>query len=209
MKFDSQRHRRRSIRLRGFDYSQPGAYFVTVCTKDRAPILGSVDNWQMHLNEFGSIVRECWCDLPNHYPYVQLDEFVLMPNHIHGILIICPDVGAGSEPAPTPPITQKRHGLPEIIRSLKTFSARRINELRGTPDTAVWQRNYWEHIIRNGKSLDRIRAYISTNAERWHLDRENPERTGVDEIERQTFALETYTTKSLSAQRSNAHRETA
>jgi len=199
MKSHSQRRGRRSIRLRDFDYSQPGAYFVTICTKDRAPLLGSVDDWQMRLNEFGYIVRECWCDLPNHYRYVQLDEFVVMPNHIHGILIIGPDVGAGSEPAPTTPTTRKRHGLPEIIRSFKTFSARRMNERRKTAGFAVWQRNYWEHVIRSQKSLDRIRAYISTNAERWHLDRENPERTGVDEIECQTFAAGTYATKSVSA----------
>ena len=98
-----------------------------------------------------------------------------MPNHVHGIIIIR-DVGAGSEPAPT----TKRHGLPEIVRQFKTFSARRINRRRGTPGQPVWQRNYYEHIIRHEESLNRIRDYILTNPLRWNLDRENPNRTGED-----------------------------
>ncbi len=107
---------------------------------------------------------------------VQLDAFVVMPNHVHGIIVITNPVvagagcvGAGSEPAPT-----KSYGLPEIVLQFKTFSARRINDVRGTPGTPVWQRNYYEHIIRNERSLNRIRQYIAENPMRWAFDRENP-----------------------------------
>ncbi|GIV89164.1 MAG: hypothetical protein KatS3mg055_1682 [Chloroflexus sp.] len=168
------RPNRRSIRLKGYDYFQPGAYFITICTKDRACLFGEVVNGEMRLNALGQIVQDVWHDLPNHVSNVVLDAFVVMPNHVHGITIIRDDtvVGAGSEPAPTTP-TKKHHGLPEIVRQFKTFSARRINEMRGTPGVSVWQRNYYEHIIRDEQSLNRIRAYIANNPLRWALDREN------------------------------------
>jgi len=173
MRYDPQKHHRRSIRLKGYDYSQAGAYFITICTKDRACLFGEVVDGEMRLNALGQIVQDVWHDLPNHVNVV-LDAFVVMPNHVHGIVIIPDDtvvvVGAGSEPAPT----TTRHGLPEIVRQFKTFSARRINELRGTPGLPVWQRNYYEHIIRNEESLHRIRAYIANNPLKWALDRENP-----------------------------------
>jgi REP element-mobilizing transposase RayT len=159
---------RKSIRLRGYDYSKPGAYFVTICVKDHAHLFGSIQNSAMRENEFGEIVRTCWNDLPRHYPSVKLDAFVIMPNHIHGIIVIVDDdhvgVGAGLKPAPTTNTnTPKHHGLPEIIRALKTFSARRINEIRKTPGIPVWQRNYYEHIVRSESALDQIRKYIANN----------------------------------------------
>jgi REP element-mobilizing transposase RayT len=193
--YDPSCHHRRSIRLKGYDYSQAGAYFITLCVQDRECLFGSVVDDEMQLNEHGQIVWDVWYDLPNHVSNVVLDAFVVMPNHVHGILIIndgvvgAGSVGAGSEPAPTStttlpgptsttrentPTTTKRHGLPEIIRQFKTFSARRINELRGTTGTLVWQRNYYEHIIRDEAALNRIRKYIANNPLQWALDRENP-----------------------------------
>ncbi len=133
----------------------------------------------MVLNAYGEIVREAWFDLPNHYAHVELDAFVIMPNHIHAIIVLVAEpVGAGLKPAPTPAPT--RHPLSEIVRALKTFSARRINTRRGTPGAPVWQRNYYEHIVRNERSLDAIRRYIAENPLRWHLDRYNPDATGPD-----------------------------
>ncbi len=179
MTYDPARHHRRSIRLKGYDYSQPGAYFVTICTHQRRCLFGDVVDGEMRLNEAGGMVEWTWYDLPNHIDNIELDAFVVMPNHVHGIIIIrepvvgAGSVGAGSEPAPT----TKRHGLPEIVRQFKTFSARRINRWRGTPGTPVWQRNYYEHIIRDEQSLNRIRQYILENPIRWQLDRENPDRT--------------------------------
>ncbi len=197
MGYDGDRRRRRSIRLAGYDYTQAGAYFVTICTEGRECLLGEIVDGEMRPGDAGAIALAAWNDLPRHYARVRLDTFVIMPNHVHGIIVLTDDVaadvgtgivgadaaglgvGAGLKPAPT----QRRHGLPEVVRAFKTFSARRINELRGTPGVPVWQRNYYEHIIRNAASLERIRTYIETNPERWSLDRENLQRSGMDRLE--------------------------
>jgi len=116
--------------------------------------------------------------LPHHYPHVALDAFVIMPNHIHGIIVLADPtvVGAGFKPAPT--MVNKRHRLTEIIRAFKTFSSRRINESHGTPGRPVWQRSYYEHVIRNENDLDEVRKYIVNNPLKWDLDKENPENWG-------------------------------
>ena len=168
--------RRRSLRLPGYDYSRPGAYFITAVTRHREPLFGEVVNGVMRLNAFGEIVWACWHDLPNHYPHVQLDAFVVMPNHIHGIIVLVDDDAdgrGGSETGGGGSETRPHHGLPEIVRALKSFSARRINALRGTPGQPVWQRSYYEHIIRDEGALRRIRRYILTNPLRWENDRAN------------------------------------
>lgn len=169
--------KRKSIRLSGYDYSRPGAYFVTICVKDHTHLFGSIQNSIMRENEFWKIVRECWDVLPRHYPSVKLDAFVIMPDHIHGIVVIVDDgntVGAGLKPAPTNTTnTPKRHGLPEIIRALKTFSARRINEICKSSGIPVWQRNYYEHIIRTEPALRQIRRYIEENPANWRKDADN------------------------------------
>jgi putative transposase len=168
---------RRSVRLKGYDYTQPGAYFVTVCVRGRECMLGQVIDDQMVLNEAGRIVDAAWRDLPNHYPQVGLDAFVVMPNHVHGIIVLNEDttsgVGAGFKPAPTGKPT-KRHGLPEVVRGFKTFSARRINEYRDTTGSPFWQRNYYEHIIDGDDQMDRIREYINNNPYAWETDEDNP-----------------------------------
>jgi REP element-mobilizing transposase RayT len=178
----AQQHRRRSIRLKGYDYSQPGAYFVTVCVYLRSCLLGEVLEGEMRLNKSGHIVEACWNDLPDHYAHVQLDAFVIMPNHVHGVIVLTHDggtdrvnVGAGFKPAPTGPQgTAKRHGLPEIVRAFKTFSSRRINEWRRMPGAPVWQRNYYEHVIRGDAELNGIREYVHSNPARWLEDRYHP-----------------------------------
>ena len=160
---------RRQTRLKDYDYAHPGAYFMTICTKERHCLFGEIDNEEMKINDYGEIVRQSWLDLRQHYPNVQLDAFVIMPNHVHG-LVFLEDVGAGFKPAPT----GKHHPLPEIIRAFKTFSARHINKLRHSAGKPVWQRNYYEHVIRRDESLAKIREYIEYNPLRWALDRENP-----------------------------------
>jgi REP element-mobilizing transposase RayT len=188
MHHTNKQYHRRSIRLNGYDYTQPGAYFVTICTYNRMCLFGEVVDGQMRLNELGRLVESTWQDLPNHVTNIELDAFVVMPNHVHAIIII---VGAGSEPAPTiamaQPTPTKRYGLPEIVRQFKTFSARRINEHRGTPGAPVWQRNYYEHVIRNEDSLTMIRRYIAENPLRWQLDRENPQALGEDDVWNRLF----------------------
>ncbi len=171
MTFDSRRHRRRSIQLEGFDYSRPDAYFVTICAHRRLCRFGEIEECEMRLSEAGALARETWENLPAHYPHVILDAFVVMPNHIHGIIVLTDNVvGAGLKPAAT------RHGLPEIVRAFKTFSARRINENRGVRAAPVWQRNYYEHIVRDEAALDRIRGYIAGNPANWAQDPDNPAR---------------------------------
>jgi putative transposase len=158
---DAPQRNRRPIRLQGYDYSQAGAYFITVCTQNRECLFGEIANGEMRLNHAGRVVVSVWDGLPGHYSHVELDTMVIMPNHFHGIIVLAP-VGA------------VRHGLSEIVRALKTFSSRRINELRQTPGAKLWQRNYWEHIVRNETELNRIREYIHNNPAQWELDKLHP-----------------------------------
>jgi putative transposase len=131
MKSDSKDHHRRSIRLKGYDYAQIGAYFVTIVTQSRKCLFGEIVEAEMRLNDAGRIIQTAWNDLPNHYANVEVDTFVVMPNHIHGIINLADlPVGAGFKPAPTNAGTH--HGLSEIVRAFKTFSARRINNSRNT-----------------------------------------------------------------------------
>ena len=167
-----------SKRLRKYDYSQPGAYFVTICTADRQCIFGEIMDGEMQLNKNGIIVAEQWAGLPSHHANVSLDEFVIMPNHIHGIICLSDtsqsSVGAGFQPAHSSPPTKSNHGLPEITRGFKTYSSLTINRLRGTSGKPVWQRNYYEHVVRTENDLHAIRKYIVENPLKWELDPENP-----------------------------------
>lgn len=176
--------RKNSLRLKGYDYSGPGAYFVTFRVKGRQCILGEIVNGHIHLSPIGNIVEGVWQDLPTHYPNVILDAFCVMPNHVHGIIVIndhyesagasLTSVWVGFKPTqtiPSPAPAICRHGLPEIIRGFKTFSAKRINEYRNTLGIAFWQRNYYDHIIRNEDEWQRIADYIDANPACWETDR--------------------------------------
>jgi putative transposase len=172
MESNQRLHHHRLTRLKDYDYSQPSGYFITVCTKNRSCLFGVVDNDRVILNQYGEIIQISGLALPEHYHNVELDVFVIMPNHIHGIIFLT-DVGAGLKPAPTVPVCHC-HPLPEIVRGFKTFSSRKINGLRNMSGAALWQRNYYEHVIRRDESLEKIREYIETNPLRWALDKENP-----------------------------------
>ena len=147
---------RKTIRLPHFDYSHPGSYFVTIVTHQRQPIFGEVLIGKMILFNAGVIVQKTWDDLPKHYPGIRLDGFVVMPNHIHGVITL---IGSN-------------HPLTEIIRGFKSFSARRINLVRDLLGQPVWQRNFYEHIIRDEIEFQKIMDYIETNPARWTEDRE-------------------------------------
>ena len=193
MKFDPDKHHRRSIRLKGYDYSQSGAYFFTLCTRDRECLFGKIVDGQMRPNLFGEIVQTCWDDLPRHYPHIELDAFVIMPNHVHGIIVIT-NVGAQFI-APNTQDADRAPTLGEIARSFKARSTRLIRKTDdGTTEQGVinraptttttgfgWQRNYYEHIIRDEKALHNIRRYIIENPLRWTDDEENPINTHVGE----------------------------
>ena len=188
--------RRRSIRLRDHDYSTPGAYFITACTQNRLLLFGRVVNGKTAANRYGVAVENCWTKLPDHYDNVALDAFILMPNHVHGVIIIedeptgvgfvspanlavttdanATDVGAGLKPALPAEVVSRPQGLPEIVRAFKTFSARKINEIRASPGTPVWQRGFYDHVIRGEGELDRVRTYIMDNPRKWSEDGDNP-----------------------------------
>jgi putative transposase len=179
-------HQRRSIRLKDYDYSRAGAYFVTICTVGRECIFGSIVEGVMQLSSPGVIVQDCWNDLPHHFPDVDFEIFVVMPNHFHAIAVIKTDaVGAIHElPLPDKKLSRRQMLLPKIIGRFKMTSAKRINELRGTPGVPVWQRNYYEHVVRDEKSFSGIQEYIQTNVLRWEMDKENPSFAGVDDLHR-------------------------
>lgn len=160
MKFDPKIHHRRSIRLQGYDYSQAGAYYVTIVVQGRACLLGEIVNGEMQLSRFGQIVQYVLFDLSKHYPHAELDVFCIMPNHVHVILVLNHNV------------LVKRHPLSEIIRGFKSFSAKRINVLRQTVGVPVWQRNYYEHIIRDAKDYEMKSNYILSNPQNWQNDNE-------------------------------------
>jgi REP element-mobilizing transposase RayT len=190
MRYDPEKHHRRSIRLRGYDYSREGAYFVTICAQEHLCLFGEVVDGEMRLNDAGRIAKQCWLAIPDHFPHAQLDAFVVMPNHVHGIIVIVGarhhmDVGARHAVPLQEQFGRPVPGsIPTIIRSVKSATTKRINEIRNAPGTLIWQRNYYEHIIRDEESLNRIREYILSNPLRWHLDRENPERLGDDEFDK-------------------------
>ena len=278
MPYNPSIHHRRSIRLKGHDYTQPAAYFVTLCTHEWAHLFGKVVDGAMQLNECSEIVCTEWFQTAVVRPYVvlNLDEFVVMPNHIHGIIWIVGndnsddgvdngsdarddgsggdtprndgagsggagrrddgrrddgagsggagrrDDGAGSRggtvgaqrrcaptfapknatfpPGATPTSTGRAirgatptnvvpGSLGAIVRSFKSVVTRRINIMRNTPGAPVWQRNYYEHIIRTDRALNAIRRYIADNPRRWHLDRKNIHRIGDDPLAQEIWDM--------------------
>ena len=208
MPYDPTRHHRRSIRLKGYDYSQARAYFVTICTQDRACLFGKVVNGEMRLNDAGRMVLAEWNMLPERFPHVVLDAFVVMPNHVHGIVVItnpAPDdtattaptiVGAGLVSAPNDGATTRTttrtttRVAPTVGDIVGAFKSRvTVEYIRGVKTSGwppfrgrLWQRNYYEHIIRHERALNAIRQYIIENPRRWQMDQENEARTAPDPL---------------------------
>ncbi|MBD2306175.1 transposase [Chroococcidiopsis sp. FACHB-1243] len=174
--YNSKIHRRQSIRLRGYDYSQAGAYFITICTYQKECIFGEVMDCQMRLNKVGCIVAEECLRSPTIRPGIELDEWVIMPNHIHAIVIFTSSVrildsGAHNNCAP---LRRKPRSLSSLIAGFKSTTTKQINEIRQTPKISVWQRNYYERVIRNEASLNKIQQYIINNPFNWLHDLDNP-----------------------------------
>jgi len=175
MKKDQQNHQRRSIRLAGYDYTQAGAYFVTIVSRNRAQLFGEILDDEMHLNDLGLIVHTVWLEIPYHFLNVNVDAFVIMPNHVHGIIIINDhDVVGARHAVPLPNV--ERFGkpvpgsIPTIVRSFKSAVTNRINHMRDTPGASVWQRNYYERIIRDEQGHEATLDYICSNPQNWLLD---------------------------------------
>ena len=211
MKSNPGKYHRRSVRLQGYDYSQAGAYFVTICVQHHHYLYGKIMNFKMRLNTAGEMVYRLWNQLPNKYPHIELDEFIVMPNHLHGIIMIHENGGGNdacwggyiarrgdgdgndgcrgevtsplhsSDQSPdqsperpseqSPPHPNSHPSLGQMIAYFKYQSTKQLNELRGTPGIKLWQRNYYEHIIRDENELNRIRKYIAENPLHWDSDK--------------------------------------
>jgi putative transposase len=210
--FDPEKHHRRSIRLKGYDYTQPGGYFVTVVTQGRKLIFGKIRNEEMILNSAGEMVVKWWLELPNKFPPVSVGTFVVMPNHFHGIILIEETVGADLRVCPddkervcpddkervcpdddentkqgehtgSPQRTGPNASLSQIVQWFKTMTTneyiRGVKQLGWEPFIGkLWQRNYYEHIIRDHTDWDRIHRYIESNTATWADDEENPDAHG-------------------------------
>ena len=195
MKYNPDIHHRRSIRLQCYDYSQAGALFVTICTNNRENLFGTIVTGAMQLNDAGKMAERCWVDIPAHFPSVELDEFVIMPNHIHGIIVLTDSittVGAKDLWAKNvrakdiwakdiwakdiSPLRDRPTGtsgtIGSIVRGFKIGVTKWFRQQNTIHE--VWQRNYWEHIIRNETERDRFREYIRNNPARWEQDKLNP-----------------------------------
>ena len=172
-------HNRQSHRLSGYDYTQPGAYFVTICTHARVTLFGEIICDAMRLNEYGHIAQACWQAIPGHFPLSKLDAFAVMPNHIHAILWIT-DHGQGATGDALPlsdfPKGTTPNSLGAMIQNYKSVTTRKINHVRQMPATPLWQHDYYDRIIRNEYALRHIRDYIVSNPLAWALDEENPQR---------------------------------
>ena len=194
MPYNPEQHHRRSIRLRGYDYSSPGYYFVTVCTQQRRFLYGAVVDADMQLNDAGQMVERWWQRLAEKFVQVELDEHVTMPNHFHGIIVVvdsrrgapmcAPSRGRSDEVS----LPEKRVSLGEIVQWFKTMTTnefiRGVKE-SGWPrfDRKLWQRDYFEHVIRDEKSLNNIRRYIRANPLMWPHDRDKPQSVQPDEMQ--------------------------
>jgi len=241
MIYNPEKHHRKSIRLKGYDYSGPGAYFITICASNREFMFGNIARGKMRLNDYGVIARAEWFNTAAVRPYVGLyePEFVVMPNHVHGIIWIVENIGArrnvGAQRrcAPTDgyspthncvttngcnprrrrgeqtnddeqPIVGANHvgaqrrcaptnttaeqfgkpvtgSKPTIVRAYKSATTKCINQKRNMPGVHVCQRGYYEHVIRNDESLNRIRKYIINNPEQWENDLEYPDNAGIND----------------------------
>ena len=182
---------RRSVRLKAYDYSQVGGYYVTIVTLWRDCLFGEVVDGGMQVNVLGKIVKECWSDIPIHFPNVTTDVFVVMPNHVHGILCIHEKDRVATSSFPSVVGARTRRGtiyraptkteqfgkptvgsLPTIVRTFKGSVTRRAGRELNTGN--IWQRNYYEHIVRDQSDYERIAGYILDNPLNWDKDEENP-----------------------------------
>ena len=153
MRYDPNKHHRRSIRLKGFDYTRENAYFVTICTQNGTCLFGEIVNGQMRLNDAGRVAQMVWKAIPDHFPQVEIDASVVMPNHVHGIIIIVGATHASPSTQSGPP----KGSLGAIVGSYKSAVSREINQLHRTPGALVWQRNYFTR-----QNLFRLRQFYTT-----------------------------------------------
>jgi len=169
---------RASVRLKGFDYTQSASYFVTIVTHLRKNLFGSINSAAMELSPLGNLSNDCWLEIPRHFPCVELPKYSVMPNHIHGIIVIHNGSRHG---IPLPPADPRAEwfgrpmpgSLATIVRSFKSAVSKRAREIFQGPSLIVWQRGYFEHVIRNENDFQKTVKYILENPRRWEFDSEN------------------------------------
>jgi REP element-mobilizing transposase RayT len=169
---------RRSIRLQEYDYSQKGLYFVTICCQDKICRFGDIAEYEMILNNVGQVAKQCWLDIPKHFPHIVLHEFIIMPNHIHGILEIAESVEAKNlSPEGSISFRSPSKTIGSVIRGFKIGVSKWFRENQRTNNysslhktKSIWQRNYYEHIIRDSYSHKNIADYIINNPYNWQQD---------------------------------------
>jgi putative transposase len=187
---EAANQRRRSLRLKGYDYAQAGAYFVTVCTQDRACLFGDVAGDTVCLNTAGQLAATLWSAMPTRFPEIELDAFVVMPNHVHGVIVLpdraetvgAPLVGAHADDGGERAATRAAPTVGNVVGAFKSLFT--VEYIQGVKEGRwprfqgrVWQRNYYEHVIRDEPDLARVRRYIDENPLSWAFDDENPQRT--------------------------------
>ena len=183
--YDPEIHQRRSIRLKGYDYSQAGAYFVTIVAQGRLCLFGDVVDGEMRANDAGEMVWRVWDGMPGRFPSIEMDEFVVLPNHVHGVIIIRQSLGSlvgGQGDSGVQRDTGATTGaatVGDVVGAFKSLTTveygRGVRELDWPPfDRRLWQRNYYERVIRDESEFSRVREYIANNPMEWEFDRENP-----------------------------------
>jgi putative transposase len=186
MRYDSKKYHRRSIRLKGFDYTKSGPYFISITTQNRNCLFGNISDGQLHLSDAGLMIQRIWYEIPANYPGIETDAIIVMPNHIHGIILcdrgrpLCLPGIIGINEGQPQGVAPTHLSLPDIVHRFKTLTTKQYTDgvkryhwpaFQGR----LWQRNYYEHIIRNERALERIRYYIQENPANWLFDRENPD----------------------------------
>ena len=169
MAYKPEYHHRRSVRVKSHDYASPGEYFITICTYERESIFGVVQEDKMLLNEWGTIAENCWGDLLNHFSHIHLGPYIIMPNHIHGI------IGIDKYPERHCKVDRRfsdaiSGSISTIVGSFKSATTRKINQVRQNSGATIWQRNFHEHIIFDDDAKVRIQDYIINNPRNWKDD---------------------------------------
>ena len=179
--YDLEIHQRRSIRLKGYDYSQGGAYFVTIVAQGRLCLFGDVVDGEMRANDAGEMVWRVWDGMPGRFPSIEMDEFVVMPNHVHGVIIIRQSLGSlvGGQGDSGVQRDTGATTVGDVVGAFKSLTTveygRGVRKLDWPPfDRRLWQRNYYERVIRDESEFSRVREYIANNPMEWEFDRENP-----------------------------------
>jgi putative transposase len=193
---------RRSLRLAGYNYGRPGGYFVTICIQGRECLLGEIIDGKMHLNQPGQMIEKWWTELKQKFPAIEIDEFMVLPNHLHGVLMILPNPkfynNVGAALCGRPNKGHPHRGAPTLGDIMDWFKTMTTNEYIRSVKTCgwpsfqgrFWQRNYYEHVIRNEEELEKIREYIVFNPMKWPTDRDNPEIAVPDRKDEMEIILE-------------------